>query len=104
MSPYPHVGRHMLIPSVHIASHVLVRDEGGDGFEHGAASGVVPVTVTVGHVANRLREACVDLALEPACELRIDPWRAELKDHPKNGWSLLGLQHALEGKGDSTTT
>jgi hypothetical protein len=23
----------------------------------------------------------------------------ELKDHPRNGWSLLGLQRALEGKG-----
>jgi hypothetical protein len=22
-----------------------------------------------------------------------------LKDHPKNGWSLLGLQLAVEGKG-----
>ena len=28
-------------------------------------------------------------------------YRAELKDHPKNGWSLLGLQQALEGKGTS---
>jgi tetratricopeptide (TPR) repeat protein len=26
-------------------------------------------------------------------------YRAELKDHPRNGWSLLGLQQALEGKG-----
>ena len=26
-------------------------------------------------------------------------YRAELKDHPHNGWSLLGLQQALEGKG-----
>jgi tetratricopeptide (TPR) repeat protein len=29
-------------------------------------------------------------------------YRAELKDHPKNGWSLLGLQQALDGKGAST--
>lgn len=26
-------------------------------------------------------------------------YRAELKDHPHNGWSLLGLQQALKGKG-----
>jgi tetratricopeptide (TPR) repeat protein len=26
-------------------------------------------------------------------------YRAELKDHPHNGWSLLGLRQALEGKG-----
>ena len=26
-------------------------------------------------------------------------YRAELKDHPHNGWSLIGLQQALEGKG-----
>src|SRR4051812_32791768 len=26
-------------------------------------------------------------------------YRSELKDHPKNGWSLLGLQQALEGQG-----
>jgi tetratricopeptide (TPR) repeat protein len=26
-------------------------------------------------------------------------YRAEPKDHPHNGWSLLGLQQALEGKG-----
>jgi tetratricopeptide (TPR) repeat protein len=26
-------------------------------------------------------------------------YREELKDHPRNGWSLLGLQQALEGKG-----
>ena len=26
-------------------------------------------------------------------------YRAELKDHPHNGWSLLGLQQALRGKG-----
>jgi len=30
-------------------------------------------------------------------------YREELKDHPKNGWSLIGLQQALEGKGASTT-
>ena len=26
-------------------------------------------------------------------------YREELDDHPHNGWSLLGLQQALEGKG-----
>ena len=26
-------------------------------------------------------------------------YRAELKDHPRNGWSLLGLQQALRGRG-----
>jgi tetratricopeptide (TPR) repeat protein len=26
-------------------------------------------------------------------------YRTELKDHPHNGWSLLGLQQALKGKG-----
>jgi len=26
-------------------------------------------------------------------------YRADLKDHPHNGWSLIGLQQALEGKG-----
>ena len=26
-------------------------------------------------------------------------YRAELKDHPHNGWSLIGLQQALEGRG-----
>lgn len=26
-------------------------------------------------------------------------FRSELKDHPKNGWSLLGLQQALKGQG-----
>jgi hypothetical protein len=26
-------------------------------------------------------------------------YRAELTDHPHNGWSLLGLQRALEGRG-----
>ncbi len=26
-------------------------------------------------------------------------YRAELKDHPRNGWSLLGLKEALEGMG-----
>jgi tetratricopeptide (TPR) repeat protein len=30
-------------------------------------------------------------------------YRAELKDHPHNGWSLLGLQQALEGKGDGSS-
>jgi tetratricopeptide (TPR) repeat protein len=29
-------------------------------------------------------------------------YRAELKDHPHNGWSLLGLQIALKGKGTSS--
>jgi tetratricopeptide (TPR) repeat protein len=26
-------------------------------------------------------------------------YRVELKDHPHNGWSLLGLQQALAGRG-----
>ena len=26
-------------------------------------------------------------------------YRADLKEHPRNGWSLLGLQQALQGKG-----
>ena len=26
-------------------------------------------------------------------------YRAELKDHPRNGWSLLGIQQALAGRG-----
>jgi len=26
-------------------------------------------------------------------------YRTELKDHPHNGWSLLGLKQALEGMG-----
>jgi tetratricopeptide (TPR) repeat protein len=30
-------------------------------------------------------------------------YRAELKDHPRNGWSLLGLKLALEGMGADTT-
>jgi tetratricopeptide (TPR) repeat protein len=30
-------------------------------------------------------------------------YREELKDHPRNGWSLLGLQQALDGKGASTS-
>jgi len=29
-------------------------------------------------------------------------YRTELKDHPHNGWSLLGLQQALDGKGASS--
>ena len=29
-------------------------------------------------------------------------YRAELKDHPHNGWSLLGLQQALRGKGTTS--
>jgi len=29
-------------------------------------------------------------------------YRRELKDHPKNGWSLLGLQQALAGKGETS--
>ena len=28
-------------------------------------------------------------------------YRDELKDHPHNGWSLLGLQQALKGQGKS---
>ncbi len=31
-------------------------------------------------------------------------YRADLKEHPKNGWSLLGLKQALGGRGASTTT
>ena len=31
-------------------------------------------------------------------------YRDELKDHPHNGWSLLGLQQALEGKGKGRPT
>jgi hypothetical protein len=30
-------------------------------------------------------------------------YRADLKEHPKNGWSLLGLKQALAGKGADTT-
>ena len=30
-------------------------------------------------------------------------YREELKDHPRNGWSLLGLQQALEGQGSPTS-
>jgi len=29
-------------------------------------------------------------------------YREELKDHPRNGWSLLGLQQALKAKGSSS--
>jgi tetratricopeptide (TPR) repeat protein len=29
-------------------------------------------------------------------------FRADLKEHPRNGWSLLGLKQALEGKGATT--
>jgi tetratricopeptide (TPR) repeat protein len=29
-------------------------------------------------------------------------YRTELRDHPKNGWSLFGLRKALEGRGLST--
>jgi tetratricopeptide (TPR) repeat protein len=29
-------------------------------------------------------------------------YRADLKEHPRNGWSLLGLQQALEGKGTAS--
>jgi tetratricopeptide (TPR) repeat protein len=32
-----------------------------------------------------------------------EAYRAELKDHPKNGWSLLGLQQALKGQGVTST-
>lgn len=31
-------------------------------------------------------------------------YRADLKEHPKNGWSLFGLKQALAGRGASTTT
>ena len=30
-------------------------------------------------------------------------YREELEDHPRNGWSLLGLKQALEGQGKSVT-
>ena len=30
-------------------------------------------------------------------------YRADLKEHPRNGWSLLGLQQALAGQGDAFT-
>ena len=30
-------------------------------------------------------------------------YRADLKEHPRNGWSLLGLQQALAGKGAPST-
>ena len=30
-------------------------------------------------------------------------YRAELKDHPHNGWSLLGLKQALEGMGQQSS-
>jgi tetratricopeptide (TPR) repeat protein len=30
-------------------------------------------------------------------------YRADLKDHPHNGWSLVGLQQALKAQGKSTT-
>ncbi|MEO5896649.1 MAG: hypothetical protein ABIS06_13205 [Vicinamibacterales bacterium] len=30
-------------------------------------------------------------------------YRADLKEHPRNGWSLLGLQQALAGKGTPST-
>ena len=30
-------------------------------------------------------------------------YREELKDHPHNGWSLLGIQQALAGKGTKST-
>jgi tetratricopeptide (TPR) repeat protein len=30
-------------------------------------------------------------------------YRSELKDHPKNGWSLLGLQQALKGQARSSS-
>jgi hypothetical protein len=29
-------------------------------------------------------------------------YREELEDHPHNGWSLLGLQKALAGRGTSS--
>jgi hypothetical protein len=29
-------------------------------------------------------------------------YRADLKEHPKNGWSLIGLKQALAGRGMST--
>ena len=31
-------------------------------------------------------------------------YRADLKEHPRNGWSLLGLQQALAGLEDSVAT
>ena len=31
-------------------------------------------------------------------------YRADLKEHPKNGWSLLGLKLALAGRGMDTST
>ena len=30
-------------------------------------------------------------------------YRTELKDHPHNGWSLLGLKQALEGMGTQSS-
>jgi hypothetical protein len=30
-------------------------------------------------------------------------YRADLKEHPKNGWSLLGLKQALSGRGADTS-
>ncbi len=30
-------------------------------------------------------------------------YRADLKEHPRNGWSLLGLKQSLAGRGQSTT-
>jgi len=30
-------------------------------------------------------------------------YRADLKEHPKNGWSLLGLKQALAGRGRDTS-
>jgi tetratricopeptide (TPR) repeat protein len=31
-------------------------------------------------------------------------YRTDLKEHPRNGWSLLGLQQALAGRGVKSTT
>jgi hypothetical protein len=30
-------------------------------------------------------------------------YRDDLKEHPKNGWSLLGLKQALAGRGRDTS-
>ena len=68
-----HVARHLRVAAVHVAQHVLVRDERRRVREHGAARRMIEVAVAVDDVAHGAAgEARVELALQPRRERLVD--------------------------------